>query len=147
MGKLEGNGLKQRTLENYRACTKWLKENGKDDFMKGNMNAYRETLQNAGYTWKELEDQVFVDKEIQTLREETTLTKKQEILKKFWHDFSNDLYRYSIEEYEGLAKYFEGYSKGLSQAGIIEVQEHFGITNKVVRKINEETAMKAKRFI
>ena len=147
MRKLEGNELKQRTLENYQACTKWLKENGREDFMQGNMNAYRETLQNAGYTWKELEDQAFVDKEIQTLREETTLTKKQEILNKFWHDFSNDMYCFNTEEYEGLARYFKGYSNGLLQARIIEVQEHIEITNKVTDKLNEEKAIKEKRFI
>lgn len=72
MKELKKNDLKQRTLENYRAVTKWIRENKKENFMKGNMNAYRDTLQDMGYTWKELGDQAFVDKEIKRLREEVT---------------------------------------------------------------------------
>lgn len=154
MRELGKNELKQWALENYRAIQKWLKVNfralsqpGEVDSMEGNMNAYRETLQRMGYTWKELKNQEFVNKEIKRLREETTLSKKQEILNKFWHDFSDDLYRYDTEEYEGMIRYFKGYSNGLLQAGIIEVKEHIDITNEIDSKINTAITMKEKRFI
>jgi hypothetical protein len=141
------NELKQWTLEQYRGITKWLKENGKEDFMRGNQNAYRESLQKMGYTRNELEDQAFINKEIQRLREETRLTKKEEILKEFWHDFSNDLYCFDSSEYDGVARHFKGYSKGLKQAGIIEMQEHLEIMIKIDTTIREEKFTRENKYI
>ena len=71
--------------------------------------------------------------------------KKKEITKKFWHDFSNDLYCYSSSEYEKLERYFKGYSNGLLQAGVYDIQEHIRVTNRVTTLINQERAMKQGR--
>ena len=73
--------------------------------------------------------------------------KKKEIDKKFWHGFSNDLYRYDSSEYEKLEGYFKGYSNGLLQAGVYDIQEHIRITNRVTTLINQERAMREKRSV
>ena len=70
MRDLKPEELRQRTLEKYQDVMRISKEIPKNELYKGLIIAYRDTLNNMGYKWKELIDMGFVNKEIQRLREE-----------------------------------------------------------------------------
>ena len=72
--------------------------------------------------------------------------RKKGILNKFWHDFSNDLYRLNSSEFEGSERYFKGYSNGLLEANVISINEHTEITDKVSNKINQERVLRECRL-